>query len=289
MSALHDQLFLSNYKTLNLFLLGPGLVGTALLNLLREQSDYTRMALRTHINVIGIANSKKMVFDEQGIDLTDWHSLLTKSSEQSDLVVFTQRVKQMNAANSVVVDCTGIEPAVQHYLPFLEASVSLVTPSKIANTKSYKFYQQLRESAQRHGVQFRYSTNVCAALPVIESIQNIIHNGDTIEKIEAVFSGTLSFIFNQFKAGTLFSTAVIEAQKRGYSEPDPRIDFSGTDVARKLLILIREAGFPMEYEDIHIEPIYRRPCSPIMIFPPLFKVQMKHCNSAKYTPNNRAM
>ncbi|HVN47452.1 MAG TPA: bifunctional aspartate kinase/homoserine dehydrogenase I [Bacteroidota bacterium] len=259
MSALHDQLFLSHYKTLNLFLLGPGLVGQALLELLSEQSEYTRTALHTRINVIGIANSTKMFFDEQGIDLACWRSLLKNSSEPSDLIVFTEKVKQMNAANSVLVDCTGIEPAVQHYLPLLEASVSLVTPSKIANTKSYEFYQRLRETAQRHGAQFRYSTNVCAALPVVESIQNIIHNGDTIEKIEAVLSGTLSFIFNQFNTGTPFSMAVFEAQKRGYSEPDPRIDLSGTDVARKLLILIREAGFPMEYEDIQIDPYLPEP------------------------------
>jgi aspartokinase/homoserine dehydrogenase 1 len=250
MNALHDQLFLSQQKTLNLFLLGPGLVGSALLELLHEQEEYARTALRTQFKVVGIANSQQMVFDEQGIDLANWHESLSVSTLKSDLNDFTQTVQKFNAANSIVIDCTGIEQAVQQYIPLLASSVSIITSSKVANTLSYDFYLQLRLIAAQHGAQFCYSTNVGAALPILDSIKNIIQNGDTIERIEAVLSGTLSFIFNNLNAGKPFSEAVREAQSNGYAEPDPRIDLRGIDVARKLLILIREAGFKAEIGDI---------------------------------------
>ncbi len=258
LNVLHNSLFLSKRKILNLFLVGPGLVGSALFRLLLDRNVYVSDRLHTNINIAGMLNRKKMFFSENGIELKNWETLLGGSKEESDLEKFIERMKKMNLPNSILVDCTANDSVVKHYLQVLNASISIVTPNKIANTQSYDKYLLLREAASKKNVQFRYGTNVGSALPVISTLKDIIANGDEVVKIEGIFSGTLSFIFNTLKEKDSFSEVVKLAKERGYTEPDPRDDLSGLDMSRKLLILIRESGVPFELKDIEIEKLISR-------------------------------
>ena len=255
LNVLHNSLFLSKQKALNLFLIGPGMVGSAFLKLIVERSSYVAEHIHADIKVAGLLNSKKMFFDESGIDLNTWKEILQKSEMETDIEKFIEVMKEKNLPNSILVDCTANDSVVKYYNKILSSSISIVTPNKIANTQSYGQFLQLRETAGKHNVQFRYGTNVGSALPFINTLKDIVSSGDQIIKIEGVFSGTLSFIFNTLKEKDSFSEAVKISKEMGYTEPDPRDDLRGLDMARKLLILIRESGIPFELEDVEIEKL----------------------------------
>ncbi len=258
-NVLHDALFISKYKTTNLFIVGPGLVGGELLKLIGVRSELMRTEHQTNLKVIALADSKKLLFNPSGLEINDWENSLKKSSNASDVKAFILKMKNMNLPNSIFVDCTAGDKYVNYYVDILKSSVSIVTPNKIANTRSYEEFVILRDTAKNHNVQFRFGTNVGAALPVISNLRDLVNNGDEIIKIEAVLSGTLSFIFNSLKPGRKFSESVKEAKMMGYTEPDPRDDLSGLDVARKLLILIRESRIPFEMNRIKIENLVPKP------------------------------
>ncbi|MEL6650655.1 MAG: hypothetical protein AAFQ87_07630, partial [Bacteroidota bacterium] len=260
LNAVHDGFFLSDYYVLNLFIVGVGLIGAELLKQIKQQAEYLLDTQYVDFNIVALANTKKMVFRENGVSLTQWEEELGKAEEKTDLRVFVDRMKSLNMANSVFVDNTADDTIQMYYPEILNASISISTPNKVAVSSSYEEYLELKRLADLRHVKFFYETNVGAGLPVLTTLNDLINSGDRILRIEGVLSGSLSFIFNSFAAGKRFSEIVQEARERGFTEPDPRVDLSGKDVGRKLLILARESGLAMEAAEIDIQNILPESC-----------------------------
>ena len=249
MNVLHDSFFLSEYKVLNLFICGIGTVGGKLIEQIRSQYDNLKEHSRLKLNVVGVASSHNAIYSRDGIDLANYKELL-KASEPSDPEKLRDTILSMNIFNAVFVDCTASKEIAALYQSLLDHNVSIVAANKIAASSSYDDYTRLKETALRRGIKFLFETNVGAGLPIIGTINDLRNSGDRILKIEAVLSGTLNYIFNKISAQCPFSETVERAKEEGYSEPDPRIDLSGTDVVRKIVILAREAGYRVEQEDV---------------------------------------
>lgn len=249
LNVIHDSFFLSEYKVLNLFVCGVGTVGGKLLEQIRQQYEQLKEHSRLKLNVVGIASSKCAIYDRDGLDLDNYHERL-KASEPSNPQRLRDHILSMNIFNAVFVDCTASKEIAELYQTFLEHNISVVAANKIAASSRYENYEQLKRTALDRGVKFRFETNVGAGLPIIGTINDLCNSGDRILRIEAVLSGTLNFIFNEISTDVPFSETVRHAKEQGYSEPDPRIDLSGTDVVRKLVILTREAGYRIEQEDV---------------------------------------
>lgn len=249
LNVLHDSFFLSEYNVLNLFICGIGTVGGKLIEQIRSQYEQLKEHSRLKLNVVGISSSKNAIFSRDGIDLDNYKELL-KTSESSSPEKLRDSILEMNIFNSVFVDCTASKEIAALYQSFLNSNISVVAANKIAASSKYENYTRLKETALRRGVKFLFETNVGAGLPIIGTINDLRNSGDRILKIEAVLSGTLNFIFNEISADVPFSETVRRAKQQGYSEPDPRIDLSGIDVIRKLVILTREAGYKVEQDDV---------------------------------------
>ena len=249
LNVLHDSFFLSEYQVLNLFICGVGTVGGKLIEQIRKQYEELKQHRSLKLNVVGIASSRHAIFDREGIDLSTFREQLNASAP-SNIHRLKEEVLNMNIFNSVFVDCTASQEVSDLYQSFLENNISVIAANKMAASSSYEHYMRLKNTALERGVKFRFETNVGAGLPIIGTINDLVNSGDKILKIEAVLSGTLNFIFNELSADVPFSETVRRAKEQGYSEPDPRIDLSGTDVIRKLVILTREAGYRVEQEDV---------------------------------------
>ena len=249
LNVIHDSFFLSEYQVLNLFLCGVGTVGSSLIDQIARQHDKLMEERRLKLNVVGIASGHKAMFDRHGLDLTNYRERLA-NAEPSNIERLKNEVIGMNIFNSVFVDCTASADVAKLYKDFLEAHISVVAANKIAASSEYANYKELKTTALQRDVKFLFETNVGAGLPIIRTMNDLRNSGDRILRVEAVLSGTLNFIFNKIAADVPFSETVRLAKEEGYSEPDPRVDLSGKDVIRKLVILAREAGFQIEQEDV---------------------------------------
>jgi aspartokinase/homoserine dehydrogenase 1 len=260
LNVIHEGFFLSHYKELHLYLVGLGTVGRDLVRQISQQQGILMKEHNLKINLTGIARSKKMLIREEGINLKNYAEELEKHGEPTDTGIMLQKIGELNLRNSVFIDCTGSDQIAGLYDRLFDLYVSVVTANKIACSSEYSNYLHLKQKARKKGVKFIYETNVGAGLPIINTINDLIRSGDHIYKMEAVLSGTLNFIFNTISEEIPLSKAVRMAQEKGFSEPDPRIDLSGLDVMRKLLILSREAGYGIEEKDVKMKRFLPNTC-----------------------------
>ena len=250
LNALHESFFEKDLKDIHIFITGVGNVGGYLIQQIKNQKDFISKNLGLNLKVLGVSNSKKMLISKEEIDLKNWSELLDNSKTKADKDLFQKTIIELNRRNSLFIDNTASEIIPLTYNDYLKNGVGIITCNKISNSGTLNVYKELRELSRIHNAPFFYETNVGAALPVISTLKNLINSGDKVLKIEAVLSGTLNYIFNNFQEENTFHDIVSKAVNLGYTEPDPKIDLCGIDVCRKILILARESGFNLEYEDV---------------------------------------